>query len=633
LRADGTTTDTDAMLVAHASRDEKAEAAVTSGLAAATRAVPMRLPVAVVLGVTVGVAAVVQATLALTVGSPWIVPDELIYAELAKSLGDGNLPAIRDEVSIPYGIGYPLLLAPVWAVFDDVTTAYDVAKVVNALVLSLAAVPAYFLARRFVSIRSALLVAALSVAVPSMLYAGTIMTEVALYPAFVLALLAIAAAVERPSLATQAGALGAIGLAASVKMLAAILVLGYVASAALFAWLDVQPGVSWLGRMRAYAPTWVVLAVAAVAGSLVPLAAGRGSLDVLGAYSVVLGNIDVLAIPWWSLLHLAELDLYVAVIPFAATTLLVAGGLRTAAEPKLRLFAALVLPTTAGVLLVVGAYSSRAHAGAVGYLPSEARLHERSTFVLAPLFLIGLAMLFERRSFSRHGLFVTGVLAAVLPAAIPADQLGGNTSFQALALVPWSAADVRWPFACVLVTVALAALYVARAAPALLVGAVVLTFVVTAVSAHQRMDEVADWTQQQAFGGNANWIDDAAAGEPVSVLWAETAGGRFVPQAPRHRIVWLGEFFNRSVGRVFELGTPMPYALPSTRASLVRGRVILEDGRPAPLGKLVVVPCYVRLAGTAVRRDSTTGAVLIRVADPPRATVTAPDSCPRRSAP
>ena len=52
--------------------------------------------------------------------------------------------------------------------------------------MSLAAVPAYLLARRVLPTGLSLLAALLAVAVPSMVYTGTLMTENAFYPAFLL---------------------------------------------------------------------------------------------------------------------------------------------------------------------------------------------------------------------------------------------------------------------------------------------------------------------------------------------------------------------------------------------------------------------------------------------------------------
>jgi len=618
------------------SRPEAAERALSSTSVRSvgeTKVTSLPISVRGVLCLTVIAVTVLHAVVALRSPSPWIVPDELIYSELAKSLGQGGLPQIRGEISFAYGLVYPALLAPVWAIFDDVSTVYAVAKVLNALILSLTVVPAFFLARRFVNERCALVVALLSVAVPSMLYAGTLMTEVALYPAFVLALLGIAAALERPAIATQAAALGAIGLASAVKMLAAILVVAYVSAVFLYHWLDTHDGFQWRGRLKAYTPTWIVLGGVFVVGAAF-VVSGKSPFGTLGAYAVVVDNIDVLAVPWWALLHLAELDLYLAVIPFGATILVALRGLQRDAGHQSRLFAALLLPTTVVLLLTVAAYSSPPHGGAEGYSATVARLHERATFVLAPLFFVGLMVwLRERPLGSRTGVIAAFFAAAALPAAIPSDQIVGNASFQTLALVPWAGFDGLWPlgvflFACVLAAFGLLAA-ASRLQAAAILSVISMVFVVVSVAAQSSMELSSQWTRDRGLGPTADWIDRAVGRRTVSVLWAEKGDEGFVQPAQRHRVLWLGEFFNRSVGPVYELGSAMPYGLPSTAVRLKGGRVVLEDGRAAPFGELVLIPCHVRVAGTVVTRDTTTGASVVRVSSPIRATVTTPESCAR----
>ena len=91
------------------------------------------------------------------------------------------------------------MIAPVWALVEDGYVAYHATLALNALVMSLAAIPAYFLARLFVSRRASLLVAAMTVVVPSLSYTGAVLTENAFYPLFLTAALAIAHAVRRPS--------------------------------------------------------------------------------------------------------------------------------------------------------------------------------------------------------------------------------------------------------------------------------------------------------------------------------------------------------------------------------------------------------------------------------------------------
>ena len=198
-------------------------------------------------------AAVVQAVMALDLPGPWIVPDELIYSELAKSIGSGALPAVRGEVTWGYGILYPLLISPAWAVFDDPSRAYVAAKVINSVLLGVTAFPAYFLARKFVETRAAVAVAAFSVFVPSMLYSGTLLTEVALYPVFVLALLGIASAIRRPTRRNQLLAVGAVALACSAKPLSIILAGVYVLAVVHLAVLDRRAGGAFGTRVRAHA--------------------------------------------------------------------------------------------------------------------------------------------------------------------------------------------------------------------------------------------------------------------------------------------------------------------------------------------------------------------------------------------
>ena len=608
---------------------------VDSARAASRYAGLARLSIPLVLASIVGVATIAHSIVALGLPSLWIVPDELIYAELSKSLAGGALPRIRDEVSFAYGLGYPAVLAPVWAVFDDMPTAYAVAKCVNALLLSLTAVPAYFLARRFVTRTPALVVGASSVAVPSMLYAGTLLTEVALYPAFVLALLAIAAAVERPTATTQTLALGAIALASSVKMLSAVLFVAYVAAIALFHWLDTRRAGEWRRRLVAYRPTWVAFVVVAAVGLGAAVASGRSPTDALGAYAVVLRNIDFTAVPWWFLLHVAELDLYLAVIPLVATVLVVCYGLSRDADQTVRLFSALVVPVVAGVVLVVAAYSSKAHAGAVGYFPSDARIHERGTFMLAPLLLIGLMLWLRDRRGSRGLVVVVVAMAVMLPALLPVGDLDGNVRFQALALVPWveHVNPSAWPVMGLVFTSTFGLLFVLaarrRAASAVFVVPVVIVFGILTVFANASMRWASDWTRSAAWGTEPNWVDAAVGGRAsVSVLWYEPANTVPVRLSERHRIVFVGEFFNRSIETVYELGSPLPYDLPSTPVKLREGRVVLEDGTPARLGKFVLVPCYVRVTGTPVARDPSTGAVVMRVRQPARAVVASPESCP-----
>ena len=99
----------------------------------------------------VALSALVRAWISLGATSPWVLPDELVYSDLARSIAAGGRPAVRDVPVFGWGEVYPTVIAPVWALIGDRYVAYHAALVVNAFVMSLAAVPAYFLGRLFVS--------------------------------------------------------------------------------------------------------------------------------------------------------------------------------------------------------------------------------------------------------------------------------------------------------------------------------------------------------------------------------------------------------------------------------------------------------------------------------------------------
>jgi hypothetical protein len=125
-----------------------------------------------------------------------------------------------------------------------------------------------------------------------------------------------------------------------------------------------------------------------------------------------------------------------------------------------------------------------------------------------------------------------------------------------------------------------------------------------------------------------NWVDSAVGGgEDVSVLWAEPPGREFSELYPRQYVVFVGEFFNRAMGDVYEIGTPLPYKLPSTKVRVRDGHLVMENGHQAELGEFVLAPCHVRVVGVPIARDQRTGARVYRVTGPARVSVASPSSC------
>jgi uncharacterized membrane protein len=68
------------------------------------------------------------------------------------------------------------VISPVWALVEDRYVAYHVTLALNAVLMSLAAIPAYFLARLVVSRASSLLVATMTVVAPSLSYTDAVLT-------------------------------------------------------------------------------------------------------------------------------------------------------------------------------------------------------------------------------------------------------------------------------------------------------------------------------------------------------------------------------------------------------------------------------------------------------------------------
>ena len=140
----------------------------------------------------------------------WIMPDEAIYAARAETLWQHGPWPLLHGAGAGYGLLYPLLAGLPLSV-GNFTHGYQALKLLQALVMSLAAVPVFYYGRRLMPPGHALLAAALTVASPLLLYSGLVMTEVLFYPVSALALLAVARAVETATRRHQLIALALIG--------------------------------------------------------------------------------------------------------------------------------------------------------------------------------------------------------------------------------------------------------------------------------------------------------------------------------------------------------------------------------------------------------------------------------------
>ena len=95
-----------------------------------------------VLATLVAVSTIARALAGLRVPTPWIAADEMVYAELGRSLWEtGRLDILGQDAAF-YSLVHPALIGLPLAVFDT-ALGYDVARVVESLAMSLAAVPVF----------------------------------------------------------------------------------------------------------------------------------------------------------------------------------------------------------------------------------------------------------------------------------------------------------------------------------------------------------------------------------------------------------------------------------------------------------------------------------------------------------
>ena len=561
------------------------------------------------LGALYAVAVVVQLALGLRVKTPWIMVDEIVYSDMARSFADTGHFLIRGEAA-NYGFVYPLLLSPAYALFGAMSDVYAWSRVVNALAMSSAVFPAYLLARRVVRTNAALVTAGLAVALPSLAYVGTLMTENVFYPIFLWLALALVLMLERPTLQRQLVLLALCALAFLTRAQSVAFVAAVLTAPVALAWIERgRPQ-----RLKAYVPLYGIVVGGGLAVVIVQAIRGLSPASILGSYADTSNSGYHL---WpalrWLVLHIAELDLYLWVLPFAAFVVLVANARHL--DRSMRVFAAAASALAVWLVVEVAVFASQ----------YSHRIEERNLFYLAPLFLIALLAWIERGQPKppRAAVAAAGI-AAALPAAIPFVSLLNITAeSDTLGYQPWWYLGDAWAgrdsvsVVVVLVSLALGAAFLwlpRRYAPVLPV-LVALGFLATWLPLEQWKHSFPRLSQSALAQGIGNadktWIDHAAGGNDVAVLFT---GGNVLA-------VWENEFWNRDVDRVYELGTTMPGDLPTTSLSVDRRTGVLRDAQGKPVAeRYVLASSSLNLLGRAVARDPAKKLVLYRVTPPARTT-------------
>lgn len=516
---------------------------------------------------------------------PWIAPDEMLYALLGRGLwSSGHLSVLGGNTPY-YSAVYPAL-AGLPLSLGDVHAGYTALKALQAVTMSLAAVPVYLWGRTLMRRGWALAAATLTLAIPGLAYSGLVMTEVAFYPVFVLAAWAAAAAIARPARRRQALLAGAVALAVATRLQALVLVPALLTAIALEAVLARE-----LRRSRAL---WPVAAVALAA--LVALAAGGASA--LGGYAAAghasYGAADALR---YVLYHAAAALLVCGVVPACAVALLTIGALRRP-EPSaaVRAYLAVAVSFTLWLVLEVGVFASR-HAF---------RIEERDLLGLAPLLFLGFALWLDRgapRTYAAAA--AVGLAAAAIALAVPygtfVDDAAVPDSFTfaaALGLLrSHPSLDPALLFGVpAAVAAALPALLPRRALPA--TAALLLAALVAAsVAASSQVRAESRDRQAALVGAEPRWVDRAVTGSVAYVY----GGSRY------WNAVWESLFWNRRIRAVYDLPRDRVGGdLPQTVLPLRGDGVLRAGGRPIPY-RYVVAATNLTFAGSRLAEQPLAG--------------------------
>jgi hypothetical protein len=515
------------------------------------------------------------------VPTPWIAPDEFVYGLTGESLYRAGRLVVLDGPTPYYSAVVPALNGIPLAL-GDLELGYTALKVVQALLMSLTAVPVYLWGRRLTSRRWAALAALLTLALPGLAYSGLVMSEVAFYPVVVLAAWAAAAAIATPTPARQGVFVLAAALAIATRLQAVFFVVVFPCAVA----LDALLGRRRL-RIAVYAP-----AVAGVAALVVVWAGARLVVDesVLGAYGQASGTASLGRSAEFVWYHAGDLALLSGIVPLCALLVLLWSAARRGERDRhVSAYLGVCASVVVSLVLEVGVFASRE----VGLLA------ERNLIAAAPLLFLAFALWLGRGApggYPARAIVGLGVAAAVLslplgrfvvPEALPDSfslipvlHLRRLTSLRETEIVVWLA---------VVAAVLVFATLPRRLLPVL---AVLLLLVLGAgsVSASREVEAQAKAQRLRLLGPSRRWID-RGADAPVAYVYDGQA---------YWNAVWENLFWNRRIRSVYDLpGATVPGPLPQQALQVLPDGELRPDGK-ASQARFAVIPVNYTLVGEQV---------------------------------
>jgi hypothetical protein len=512
---------------------------------------------------------VFYAVEAWTRHTPWIFGDELEWTQISRAIATTGHAARRTQPTYFKSV-YAYVIAPFWWIHST-ATAYAAIKYANAVLMPLAAVPTYLLARMLVTRRSAIAVALLSVTIPGMSYVTSIIPEVVFYPYYALCSWLVVRAYRS-------------GKRLDVILAGAFVLGGYLIkeseSTTLPAAFAIGAAGLWLTgpRGKAMRRNWTrgdtLGAVLLVAGLL--FFANRLFLQNIAEWQSTTQHDKELMIDL-GLRAALSLTIGLGVLP-------VVGGLVSLHLPERKgdaTYRAFVA-WTGSTILSISVYT----AVKAAYLSDNFGTfwEERNMIYLSPLLLLGTALVFESRRVDRRLLagavaFVAAIIGLkAIQTGYPYFEAPGSAIPAILTVYRhWSTHSERVGLFAIL-ALSVAALLTRRRRA---VAATVLVFVLAwTVSGEIAMTVGID---KQANLYLKNLLPPAVPGQPTPSLdWVDRAtGGRPTTYIGQELIspfgLWLTEFWNRSIDHVDAIDTTAPGPGPHGRPGLQETNGLLTD--------------------------------------------------------
>jgi hypothetical protein len=489
---------------------------------------------------------------------PFYFPDEYIYPSLARGFAEHGRPIIRGAAAHFPALLEPIVTAPIWLVTKNPETAWRLTQGLHALLVSLAAVPAYLIARKVgLSPVLALAVGALAVAIPDTVYASSMLADPLAYPLVLAALCAglqiIVDGSPRAQLAFVVFSALAVFTRIQYAAVPVAVLLGALAA-------DRFSVTRTIGRV------WPSLLL--LGGSPALAFAVLGSHRVLGPYSHARHVFAPL-----SVLHWFARD--AMLLAYSSGWVIVPGAL-------VGLAYALVRPRTRaeigfGVTLLVLALALLVEAAQIANTDSQ-RFQERYVFVLFPLLAVAFGLYVQRGLPRRLPVVLISAALLLLAARIP---LSGYAAAHGLDDSPtlWAVLRVEGALetgngALVVALVAgllsgLATLVGWRRRGGVLALAVAIAACCALSAGAVSFDTKISDGVRHTLPSDMRWIDSAQLG---AVDLIDPPGAR--PGQTLHALFW-----NLSAKRVLLLGSPAVDSFSNPRL------LVAPDGRMSAAGK------------------------------------------------